>query len=54
MPRGHSPLADNVPSEDISPFLDSVARACSARAESLPSHVEFVRRMVAGPNGAQI
>lgn len=46
IPRGWSPLADNVPAEDIGPFLASVERSCRARADTLPAHRDFVDRMV--------
>jgi len=46
MPSGWSPLADNVPGEDIGPFLDSLANSYRVKAESLPSHREFVAAMV--------
>ena len=47
MPHGWSPLADNVPGEDIGPFLDSLSRAYRTRAEGLPDHGDFVSRMAA-------
>ena len=47
MPESWSPLADNVPGEDIGPFLDSLAKSYRVRAESLPTHREFVAEMVA-------
>ena len=46
LPQGWSPLADNVPGEDIGPFLESVATSYRLRAESLPKHREFVAAMV--------
>ena len=46
MPASWSPLADNVPGEDIGPFLDSLAKSYRLRAESLPTHREFVASMV--------
>jgi tryptophan halogenase len=46
MPASWSPLADNVPAEDIGPFLESLARSYRVRAESLPTHREFVAKMV--------
>jgi tryptophan halogenase len=46
MPQSWSPLADNVPGEDIGPFLDSVAKSYRLRAESLPTHRQFVASMV--------
>jgi tryptophan halogenase len=46
MPERWSPLADNVPGEDIGPFLDSLANSYRVRAESLPTHREFVASMV--------
>jgi tryptophan halogenase len=55
IPDGWSPLADNVPGEDIGPFLDSVAKSYRVKAESLPSHREFVAAMVAkAPNGNEV
>ncbi|HEY4071099.1 MAG TPA: tryptophan halogenase family protein [Sphingomicrobium sp.] len=49
MPGSWSPLADNVPGEDIGPFLDSVAKSYRLRAESLPTHRQFVADMVGEP-----
>ena len=46
MPESWSPLADNVPGEDIGPFLDSLAQSYRLRAASLPSHKQFVASMV--------
>jgi tryptophan halogenase len=46
LPQGWSPLADNVPGDDIGPFLDSVAKSYRIRAESLPTHRQFVASMV--------
>jgi tryptophan halogenase len=48
-PQGWSPLADNVPGEDIGPFLDSLANSYRVKAESLPSHRQFVAAMVGEP-----
>ncbi|WP_296678351.1 tryptophan halogenase family protein [Novosphingobium sp.] len=45
VPSGWSPLADNVPGEDIGPFLSSLARSCTARAQALPRHRDFIARM---------
>jgi tryptophan halogenase len=46
MPASWSPLADNVPGEDIGPFLESLANSYRVRAESLPTHRQFVASMV--------
>ncbi|HSQ99978.1 MAG TPA: tryptophan halogenase family protein [Sphingomicrobium sp.] len=46
MPASWSPLADNVPGEDIGPFLDSLARSYRLKAETLPTHRQFVASMV--------
>lgn len=46
MPMSWSPLADNVPGEDIGPFLESLAKSYRLRAESLPTHRQFVASMV--------
>ncbi len=45
MPRGWSPLADNVPAQDVGPFLETLARANRVRAEALPEHRAFVAAM---------
>jgi len=45
-PKSWSPLADNVPGEDIGPFLESIAKSYRLRAEALPSHREFVASML--------
>ena len=47
LPGSWSPLADNVPGDDIGPFLDSVAKSYRAKAESLPTHRQFVDAMMA-------
>lgn len=44
-PRGWSPLADNVPAEDLGPFLNSLARSYQTRAQTLPNHAEYVSRI---------
>lgn len=44
-PQGWSPLADNVPAEDLGPFLASLAKAYQTRAQALPLHADFVARM---------
>jgi tryptophan halogenase len=49
LPESWSPLADNVPGEDIGPFLDSLAKSYRVRAESLPAHRQFVASMVGDP-----
>lgn len=46
MPDSWSPLADNVAGEDIGPFLESLAKSYRVKAESLPTHREFVEAMV--------
>jgi tryptophan halogenase len=46
MPQSWSPLADNVPGEDIGPFLESVANSYRIKAETLPTHRQFVTSMV--------
>jgi tryptophan halogenase len=48
MPGSWSPLADNVPGEDIGPFLASLANSYRLRAQALPPHREFVASMIAG------
>lgn len=53
LPTGWSPLADNVPGEDIGPFLESVAKSYRLKAETLPTHREFVEAMVATAPGKQ-
>lgn len=45
MPRSWSPLADNVPGADIGPFLASVAKSAQVRAETMPTHGEFLTTM---------
>ncbi|MDB5680874.1 MAG: tryptophan halogenase, partial [Sphingomonas bacterium] len=44
-PRTWSPLADNVPAQDIGPFLDAVAKAARIKADALPEHHDFVAAM---------
>ena len=46
VPESWSPLADNVPGEDIGPFLESVAKSYRVKAETLPTHRQFVASMI--------
>jgi len=46
MPHSWSPLADNVPGEDLGPFLETLAKSYQMRAEALPRHRDFVASMV--------
>lgn len=46
MPDGWSPLADNVPGDDIGPFLASLAESYRLKAEALPTHREFVSGLI--------
>ena len=48
MPQSWSPLADNVPGEDVGPFMESIANSYRAKAQTFPTHREFVTAMV-GP-----
>ncbi|MEQ7872991.1 tryptophan halogenase family protein [Sphingomonas sp. ASV193] len=45
MPRGWSPLADNVPADDVGPYLASLANAYRTKAATLPTHRQFVEAM---------
>lgn len=45
MPQSWSPLADNVPGQDVGPFLDTLAKSYRVKAETLPSHRDFVTSM---------
>lgn len=45
MPHSWSPLADNVPGQDVGPFLDTLAKSYRVKAETLPSHRDFVRSL---------
>jgi tryptophan 7-halogenase len=51
LPASWSPLADNVPGEDIGPFLDSLAKSYRVKAATLPAHRQFVDAMVAQRSG---
>lgn len=46
MPASWSPLADNVPGEDIGPFLETLAKSYHLKAETLPTHRQFVASIV--------
>jgi tryptophan halogenase len=46
MPQSWSPLADNVPGEDIGPFLESLANSYRVKAATLPTHRDFVAALV--------
>jgi tryptophan halogenase len=50
MPAGWSPLADNVPGEDIGPFLESLANSYRVKAATLPTHRQFVATTVGAPS----
>ena len=51
VPAGWSPLADNVPGEDVGPFMGSVASSYRVKAETFPTHREFVAAMVGQVTG---
>jgi tryptophan 7-halogenase len=46
LPQGWSPLADNVPAEDVGPFLESLASAYQTKARQLPTHADFIAHML--------
>lgn len=46
-PRSWSPLADNVPAEDLGPYLQAIASSYRTKAGTLQTHREFVAAMVA-------
>jgi tryptophan 7-halogenase len=46
VPESWSPLADNVPAEDVGPFLTSLSNAYRTKAQQLPTHSEFIGRMI--------
>jgi tryptophan 7-halogenase len=46
LPQGWSPLADNVPAEDVGPFLESLASAYQTKARQLPTHAAFIAHML--------
>lgn len=46
IPESWSPLADNVPAEDVGPFLASLANSYRVKAATLPTHRQFVANMV--------
>ncbi|MFM5894201.1 MAG: tryptophan halogenase family protein [Novosphingobium sp.] len=45
LPRRWSPLADNVPGEDLGPFLDSLAKVYRVAADGLPDHRATVAQL---------
>jgi tryptophan halogenase len=45
LPQSWSPLADNVPGQDVGPFLDTLAKSYRVKAETLPGHRDFVTSM---------
>ena len=53
MPQSWSPLADNVPGEDVGPFMESIANSYRAKAQTFPTHREFVTAMV-GPGNKEM
>jgi tryptophan 7-halogenase len=42
IPRSWSPLADNVPAEDLGPFLASLASSYRRQTDALPTHKDFI------------
>jgi tryptophan halogenase len=54
MPETWSPLADNVPGEDIGPFLESLANSYRVKASTLPTHREFVAAIVGQASQARV
>lgn len=42
VPQSWSPLADNLPGEDLGPYLDTLRRAYRTKAAALPDHRDFV------------
>ncbi len=46
-PASWSPLADNVPADDLGPFLGSTASGYRAKAETFPTHRDFIAQMIA-------
>jgi tryptophan halogenase len=46
MPRTWMSLADNVPAQEIGPFLETIAKACRAKAAALPDHRAFITAMI--------
>jgi tryptophan halogenase len=46
LPESWSPLADNVPGDDIGPLLDTLANSYRIKAATLPTHRQFVSAMV--------
>ncbi|MBX7527426.1 tryptophan halogenase family protein [Qipengyuania vesicularis] len=45
-PRSWSPLADNVPGEDVGPFLAALEKQATTIAAALPTHREFLTGLV--------
>ena len=45
LPRGWSPLADNVSAAELGPFLETVEKACRLKVAHLPEHRAFVTAM---------
>ena len=46
-PASWSPLADNVPEEDIGPFLQTLSTSYRAKAQTYPTHARCVASMIA-------
>jgi tryptophan halogenase len=46
-PVSWSPLADNVSGDDLGPYLQTIASSFRAKAETLPTHRQFVAAMAA-------
>jgi tryptophan halogenase len=54
VPESWSPLADNVPGEDVGPFLESLANSYRVKASTLTTHREFVAAMVGQSSQARV
>ena len=46
LPRGWSPLADNVDARELGPYLDTLRKACALQAGALPPHRAFIAAML--------
>jgi tryptophan halogenase len=53
MPEGNHPIADIPSREELSEYLDIMARLIRREADQMPGHAEFIARHCAAPVAAE-
>ena len=49
VPEGHHPLTDQIPTEDLGEYLQTIETLYTREAERMPRHEEFIARHCAAP-----